>query len=1202
MRDYSVRLKDPGFKMDAPALVEASAGTGKTYNIQNAYLRLILGHQLKVDSILVVTFTEAATHELRDRLRKILSYARAVLEGRALPDSNENDRVREMLAAAGVDAEDRMRRADALGMLKLAMMDFDNAAIFTIHGFCNRVLERYAFECGHDPLATLATDTSKMIEDACKDWWRRNAYESNGATDFKSVEDLAEIVRSLVGKTYAQLAPEAPEYIDLLPDIKKECDILCEAIGGLTGKGVWCDGYRFRRIKSAAEVLDAAPLMKLCGRATGLPVLGDEAPESSLFAALAYIGSLQAHPPCADDDAQPFKRALKKISEDAEGFINAVGQKSALEEVLAEVRRRVVEEGVLTYDDMLRNVLSALESDGGEELCQLLRDEFKAAMIDEFQDTDSVQYAIFKELFGRGDIPLVYVGDPKQAIYGFRGGDVFTYYQARRAIAEDRRFNLGTNFRSEAQLVAAVNELFKDSGMPGTFRHEAIPYDGELKANGVPESKVLVHPEDSAHPIRIWDYEHDGSKKPGLTVPLVATLIGDMADEIVRLISDDGFTIGSERVQPRHIAVLVRTHSEASLVSKALHVRRVNAVLQNTGNVFDTREARELALLLQAMLSPADAYAVRGALACGIVPCSFAEILAFRAEDGTAPTRSGEGSTTLDEWMDIFRAAGEEWRDSSVIGALNYFMTRTRMRAHLVKQSDGERRLTNLLHLSELLNESSGTLGHGPRMLLDWYRRQLDESTREQQDEHLMRLASDEDAVRIMTVYKSKGLEFPIVFIPTLWRKKAAAKGQKDKVIGYHGAAGERAVTIDVNDESAKAMAAEESFQEDIRLIYVAVTRAANRVYLTQVGPLNSGVYALDWVLENHAARMADGDGSAIEIVGKSGEVSGPLLASARSADAVGLEVAGTPDIDHGHGHTSFSSLEPNTQDLVDTSARDIDGESDPARASLDVGAVGTDIFSIPGGARTGQCWHEIFEDIDFQSERKVIARVVDDKIERYGICNSPSGDISRARRSAVLKMVEGTLDVPLPMPSGSDTFALRDIPLRSRRAELEFNFSLRQSGGEVRTTAIVEVLRRHWGEDENRTEFLESVRNWDRRIPRGFMTGFIDLVCCHRDRFYIIDWKSNRRYGRLADFGSSGIMNEMARNTYFLQYLIYSVALHGYLDRHLQDYDYERHFGSVFYVFLRGIANRETRGIFSDRPARELIADLTEVLAGGVS
>ncbi len=1201
MRDYSVRLKDPGFKMDAPALVEASAGTGKTYNIQNAYLRLILGHQLKVDSILVVTFTEAATHELRDRLRRILSFARTVLEERQLADSNENDRVREILAAAGVDADDRIKRADALGLVKLAMMDFDNAAIFTIHGFCNRVLERYAFECGHDPLATLAADTSRMIAEVCKDWWRRNAYESNMATDFKSVEDLADIVHSLAGKTYAQLGPAAPEYIDLLPDIKKECDMLCEAIGGLTGKGVWCGQYRFRRTKSAEEVLDAAPLMKLCSRASGLPVLGDEAPESSLFAALAYIGSLQAHPPCADDDAQPFKRALKKISEDAEGMIKAVGQKSALDEVLTEVRHRVVRDGILTYDDMLRNVLSALEAEGGEELCRLLRNEFKAAMIDEFQDTDSVQYAIFRRLFGGGDVPLVFVGDPKQAIYGFRGGDVFTYYQARSDIAEDRRFNLGTNFRSETQLVAAVNELFKDSGVPGTFRHEAIPYDGELKANGVPQ-KALVQSGESAHPLRIWNYEHEGSKKPGLPAPLVATLIGDMADEVVRLISREDCTIGSERVQPRHIAVLVRTHSEADIVFKALRVRGVNAVLQNTGNVFDTREARELALLLKALLSPADAYAVRGALACGIVPCSFAELLAFRTEDAAAPPRIGECPATLDEWMDIFRAAGEEWRESSVIAALNYFMARTGMRAHLVNQPDGERRLTNLLHLAELLNQAAGTLEHGPTKLLDWYGRQLDDSTREQADEHLMRLASDEDAVRIMTVYKSKGLEFPIVFIPTLWRKKAAAKGPKDKVISYHDGAGERAVTIDLKNESAKAMAAEESFQEDIRLIYVAVTRAANRVYLTQVGPLNEDIYALDWVLENHAARLAGADGSLIEIVNKSGEASDPLMASGRIADAVELSVAGTPAIDHGYGHTSFSSLEPNTQELVDTSARDLDGEAEPARASLEPGVVGTDIFSIPGGARTGQCWHEIFEDLDFQSGREVIARVVDDKIARYGICGGPGGEVGRARRAAVLKMVEDTLSIPLPMPDGADSFALRDLPLRSRRAELEFSFSLRQSGEEVRTTAIVEMLRRHWGDDENRTEFLESVRNWDRRIPRGFMTGFIDLVCCHRDRFYIIDWKSNRRYGRLADFGRNGIVNEMARNTYFLQYLIYSVALHGYLDRHLEDYDYERHFGGVFYVFLRGIANGETRGIFSDRPGRELIADLTEVLAGGVT
>lgn len=1294
MSDYSTKLRDQDFDINCAALVEASAGTGKTYNIQNAYLRIILQEEISVEELLVVTFTEAATHELRDRLRKILSAARDELEGR---DTEEEPRIRDLLAAADIDIKDTGQRDQAVSNIKLALMNFDYAPVSTIHGFCKSVLERYSFECGHDPLAELTADESDIILKVCHDWWRQNTYinpEFRENVPFETVDELFSSLKEYIHKPAAKLEPHIEDedrqqiknnlnesiaalkaqlendndYLDgiAIPEgcsLKEKSDYIRttsifanvpyflnsnelpqqaaerfhELGDNLRGTITWnADGNALIKqneqvdvssLQQAAASEDITtwrtriqPYLKL---RNGQPVKAADA----LLDALQTLTDTNA-------DAKVYAKAMKTVSEfnsqkvfgrklcDVMPELNSavlaydeclIADKAHIIQSLADrTRKNIKNRSILTYDNMLLNVQQALQGEHGGHLKQVLQGEYKAAMIDEFQDTDPIQYSIFTDLFMEAGVPLVFVGDPKQAIYGFRGGDIFTYYRAKEEVGEAHMYGLGTNYRSETRMIQAVNQLFKDKEDDPTFRNESIQYPGNLQANGVPAAKQF-HDENSDIPFHIWRYQytalHELYLKPGMKHPLVDAVNSHVADEVVRLITDEGCKIGDRPVEPRDIAVLVHTHTEAEAIYKKLKERSVNAVRQNTGNVFDSEEALDMLLILRALLTPSNAYTVRSALTASMLPCSPAHLVRIcfsdddtppHTENNNQPAVPGHQSPqTLNEWTACFKEAGERWRERSFIEAFNMLMRRTGMRAHLVSQPDGERSLTNTLHLAELVHQTSFTKTQGPAALVDWHARQLNKETREESDEYLMRLSSDENAVKIMTVFKSKGLEFPIVFVPSLWRKKAEAKRKNSRMYSYHDDEGAHILNLNSDDETAREKAKTEQLQEDIRLIYVAATRAVNRVYLIHISDIEGGgyvdTYALDWVL----SRMPP-EADAVMVTTREAPAPEPVVYDRRmSGSPENLSVCGEARVDHSHGHSSFSALEPGTGELQDTAeVRDVDSQAGDAENGVEESIIEEDIFSIPGGERTGTCWHEIFETVDFTDTDDHIKAVTRAALDRYRICRGATDEITRAREEAVYNMVMQTLRTRLPAHGDQPVFCLNELDMRARKSELEFNFSLVQDQ-HLRTPAIKEVIARHWSGRESKEAFVDALNTWDRQLPRGFMTGFIDLVACYDNRFYIIDWKSNRRTGRLDDFGTAGLNNEMARNAYFLQYLIYTVALNGYLQKHLEGYTYDTHFGGVFYVFLRGIEHEQTHGIFSDRPSSEMIEDLSALLTG---
>ena len=1215
MSEFSTIVFDSRVSLGAPLLVEASAGTGKTYNIQNIYLRLVLSG-LKVQEILVVTFTVAATGELRERLRTILHQCHEALlnaPGTALPP--EQQRIQHAIDQANPTHDESIARG-LKQQIQLALMDFDGAAFFTIHGFCKRVLERYAFECGHDPDAELMAEQSQIIRETCQDAWRRMAYAQEAQTlPFHSLDDLIQLVQAICQKPDAEVRGSAIPATAPFQELIAACKIVWTGIESFRGKLLWVGNGHLRQAQNPP--VDVAPIVRVCvQQARDFAAWQNTLPATleawNPLAAAAQTILATARSIPATGDAKAFAKAVQLMALTADTHLKLAPRAALAKQIANEIQERIRDRSALTYQAMLANVRAVLtDSTAGHRLRELLREEFKAAMIDEFQDTDPVQYDIFWTLFSPGphcaqsESPLVFVGDPKQAIYGFRGGDVFTYYQAKEGIPESNRHSLGTNFRSEANLVAAVNELFIDlPPSPPTFLNPNVPYGSPLNAHDVaPEKELLCQGIRDPLPLKVWKFakgeEHQWAQA--------------VARETVAILSDATQTIGGKPVRPGQIAVLVMKHDEAEAVQQALLALHVNAVRQAKGNVFAAADAPRLALWMQSMLDPGRSKAIRSALCSGLVSCSDLQIARFHAEDKSiAPPQPDSASTTpnadeppstLEDWIDVFREAGFRWHQRSFMEAFQFLSDRLGIRTHVAQDPEGARRLADIHHLVELIHQAAHTQRLGPLALLNWFLRKIEDATQgvSESEESTPRLADDDDAVQIMTIFKSKGLEFPIVFLPTLGMRKAKGKHRGCVAISYHEG-NKLVLDLDVASSSAEAFAEKENREENIRLAYVGLTRAINRVYLFEMekhsdASTNAVAHLLQRRPTPHILRMA----TALDPLPQS-PWRGPE--NTPSPDSLAAEELKRP-VDKLHGHASFSSLAPHSSShKAELPARDLDGADANSSSSETDPPVSEPIFEIPGGAKLGECWHEIFETIDFQADSGSLLSIVNQTLDRYRICKAPQEDSPeeikqsmQARRNAVFDMVNHVLDVPLRVNGSPSIFSLRDIPLSARRSELEFQFSLQRATSKTMGD-LHAILRTHWKREKS-APFIETLQGCTTQIPLGFMTGFIDLVFQHNDRFHIVDWKSNQLTRTSSGFTDSGIEAEMARNSYYLQYLIYTVAIHGFLARRLRHYDYDTHFGGVFYLFLRGVDGTTSRGVYSDRPPKALIEALSECWGG---
>ncbi|MGL6558652.1 exodeoxyribonuclease V subunit beta [Aeromonas dhakensis] len=1179
------------FPLHGERLIEASAGTGKTYTIAGLYLRLLLGHgplieegadagqasaherPLSVTEILVVTFTEAATAELRGRIRGRIHEARlAFMRGQS------GDALLAQLLAEVEDHELAVRR------LLAAERQMDEAAVFTIHGFCQRMLKQNAFESGALFETEFLTDDSQLRLQAVSDYWRAEFYpvdktlasavralwpspaallrEMNGWLDNSELEMRPpagdETLAARHQAAMARIEAVKREWLAQVDEIRRQTD---GHISRYTGKNY--EGW-------LAKIADWAQ-DETSGYA--IPKELERFGQTVLEASLKKGGAVPTLPLFSEIDQLLASRP---------GIRDLILQRAAVV-VRSRMQASKRQAHQLSFDDLLKDLDGALGSSLGERLCERIRATYRVAMIDEFQDTDPQQYRIFHRLYGgHTDTALLMIGDPKQAIYGFRGADIFTYIQARRNVSA--HYTLGRNWRSSGALVAAVNGLFERAKDP--FIYEAdIPF---LPVAAQGKSKALLLEGETAPVLHCWQLTGQPTFNRGDYQSKMARATAAEIHRLLTLAREGKALIGSEPVKAGDIAVLVRTGAEGKLVQQELARLAIASVyLSNRESVLEQVEAREILLILHACQNPSEERSLRAALATGLF-----DLDAKALDELASDERAWESA--VQEFMEYRKV----WHKRGVLAMLRALLHRRNLAASLLASPYGERRLTNFLHLGELLQQVSSELD-GEYALLRWLGEAVNRQSG-QDAEQILRLESERKLVQIVTIHKSKGLEYPLVFLPFICSHRSA-----DTPL-YHEAdeAGNRTILDLTGNEDSLAEADKERLAEDLRLLYVALTRG---VYATWLGlaPVRSG---------NGKSEKTDLHQTAIGYLLQKGEEGdAATLATALSALAEDLpgvavgepsltrpaplppeeEQLGEPQVRRfggtlerdwwissysglaaqGHGHSKGVLANPGFDDEVVTEAAALAAE-EPVQAPQ------PSIFTFPKGARPGTLLHSLFETIDFESAAgEPLAQHIATLLAQDGF------DESWAQ--VLQQQVEAVLDTPLETGLG-EPVRLRDLAPERKQVELEFFLPM----GRVTAPALTALCQQH-------DPLSRGNKPLSFATVQGMLKGFIDLVFEWQGRWYLLDYKSNHLGMSPADYSRPALEQAMVEHRYDLQYQLYSLALHRLLALRLPGYDFDQHFGGVFYLFLRGMPQG---GIFHTRPSRELVLGLDRLFSEGAT
>lgn len=1174
--------------LDGVHLIEAGAGTGKTYTIAGIFLRLIVERGLSIDRILVVTYTKAATEELKSRIRGRLLSAKAVLNGQKPAEPLINAMCRNGATVR-----------QALDRIQDALVDFDQAAIFTIHGFCQRVLHHFAFETGHPFDAELVQDAQPLAQETADDFWRRNVSRAPVelacfvSDQLKGPRGLAALLQHSRFPGLRLLPEEAkPPLRAITPWRRAAQQVVAQwpaarsavadllrspALNGTVYGGNTADPQRPGMTRRERKVADLVTAMdqwsgdypfwegfeKLTGtRLAGATKKGHAAPQHPFLELCDH--ALACHAALADQ-LTAYLRYLKI---------------RFLQQAEARLRDKKQRRNVLFYDDLLQQVHHALAGESRAGLVAALRGQYQAALVDEFQDTDPLQYAIFNTLFADRNPLLFMIGDPKQAIYSFRGADIFSYLQARRNAR--RRHTLTRNWRATAPLIDALNTLFAHHPRP--FGFEQIPYERAIAADTGTEA--------TSPPFVLWHLTRDEPADLHRPIPRHAALpriVDAVGEEILRLLAQ-------EAVAPQHIAVLTRTHHQAQAVKAALARRRVPAVLHSAGRVFDTPEAEALAVVLDALAEPADARKVRTALATTLLGAD-ASVLCATMDDA---------SEAWQAWWARCHGYHRIWQRHGFFRMFSHFMAREGVKGRLRALADGERRLTNLLHLAELLHQADRHQATGPEGLLKWLanQRQRDAAAA---DAEMLRLESDARAVRIITIHKSKGLQFDVVFCPFTWEGVKVA----DDAAVYHDPACEDRLTLAIGPGltvEQQRQAAAEALSENLRLLYVAVTRARRRCYMVwgaiRDTELSATAYLLhgapdmaqDWVTVLRARMKAMTDSEMVaDLQALAQRAQGTIAVAALPEAGVALYAnrQGAPvrltrrafarTLDGGWRVASFSSM---TADPSPEAADGPDRDEVPSAAgpATDNTPDFERLADFPKGTAAGLFFHDLLEHWDFTLGPGVArSDLVNATLTAHGF------DARWAE--AVDGMLGHLAAAPLPSSLQTKPLRLKEVPRERRIDEMGFYLPLNQVSPERLQDCFAAHGRPHMADLP-----ADPLERLTFAPMHGYLKGFIDVLFEHEGRYYLVDWKSNHLGDGPADYTPSRLARVMAESYYFLQYHLYVLALDQLLRRRLPDYDYQRHFGGVYYLFLRGVEG-PVHGACHSVPDAALIADLRRIV-----
>ncbi|MDJ0622090.1 MAG: exodeoxyribonuclease V subunit beta [Desulfocapsaceae bacterium] len=1156
-------------------LIEASAGTGKTYTIAMLVLRFVAELGIDIEEILLVTFTRAATAELAERIRGRLAEGRDLLEGK------EGDFDETLLRWAKGLADRQL----ALVNLRKALIDIDRAPIFTIHGFCQRMLQDQALESGQLFDVELEPEQAKLQQLVLADFWRLHIYSLprlQGDVVLAHYPSPAKLYASVghLSQNFVAIEPQVEEieqtsekfenrYREMAAWWQQNGATLQASLENLIEAGKlkkhfsdnfeqwWAALSRYfeNQENSLPKGLTLLQRQEFEQQINGTKVRGDRKNE------------LLDHLPLPGQFLNDLLGAVNDLLLSIRGKL--------VRYFLAETERRMIESNIMAYDDLIVRLYRAVTAPEADGLVSLLRKRFRAAVIDEFQDTDNLQWQIFQTVFSGGNHYLYLIGDPKQAIYKFRGADIHSYFQAK--LVADHILTLDKNYRSHPGIVEGVNSLFSLRSRPFLFAEAQLDFipatsavpaeETRLQQNEVPlANMVFCQLEEAAA-------KNDGTWSSGEAASAImhqfVSQIIDLLENKTRLEQKEE----SRLLRPSDIAILVRQHRQAEEYRNLLEQVGIPAVTASKISVFESRECTELYQLLNALANPGNIGLLKRAMT-----------ISWLGLSGTELHQVWQNDHIFDQYYTRFQEYVLSWRQQGLLLMFNHFLENEGVLTTLGGAEQSERRITNIYHLVELLQQAEEDNMFGPLQLLQWLRRNMKQPTGENEQ----RLESDEQAVRIITMHASKGLEYPIVFCPSLWYRSSRLEGEQERIVCRE----ESGLVLDLGSEHFEGRSEEtlvEEMAEELRLCYVAVTRAKLRCYIAwcdhkgrKGGPADSFYSGLGYLLFPQGRVSFDEQQQVLEEMGRKSYATYQQISTATK-----LKIASFREIDNkdslkrrirqrgplyaSHQMTSYSALvSGGGHDGRDEDFLEVDTQVSftiPEDRTLAI-----PFATLPFGPNFGNIVHDILESIPFSALQEPDTR----QEEITAICQKYGIEVDLP---LLLEMLRTVVTSPLnsTVKKSEKEFTLAQLNESRCVKEMGFYFHLAKGN----TTDINRLLAD-----------VKTVGLVNEKDITGYLTGFIDLVFAHNEKFYIIDYKTNY-LGETADsYSQVNLVKAMAGHNYGLQYYLYTLVIHRYLKNVMPDYDYDVHFGGIYYLFVRGM-DGGPKGVFYDKPEQAKLVEL---------
>ena len=1210
------QLNPISIPLNAVSLIEASAGTGKTYTMGSLYLRLLLQagenafpYALNVEQILVVTFTEMATEELKRKIRERIYDAKQKLTAyQQTQDSavfGQDDFLRELVATI-TDLPLAIQR------LTLAEQNMDLAAIYTIHGFCRRMLMQYAFNSGIHFNLELSSEEDELLLRLAQKIWREHFYsQPYGVVEFiqknlVSPNNIVKNIKKFVGKEL-KLPEKRPHFFDdSFEEFLSKIDDYFHDIEDKEQKlkKLWKDKSQEIRDLIDAELQKAIPKdhkkinpssFRKDHKSKWFTLMNKwaeepEAPQPDCLKIFRQSEiNKQAGSKCEEFLTHVVFEEIDELYQWQVFFVKAPIF-HFLKELNTQLAEYKLNHSEKSFHDLLRLLKDALYHPNNTEFAQMIRYQFPFAMIDEFQDTDAVQYQIFSKVYVEpqrldpaSDNGFIMIGDPKQAIYKFRGADIFTYFKA--ADEAQHRFNLGKNYRSHQDVVQCVNHLFDFTEQP-PFLYDKIQFLPVAAKDNHPQFWLNGEVEPA-----VRFYVNEASVKENMAKACAISIqhwLQSVVENTADFRSDEK---GIEKtLKPESIAVLVRDRHEAALVKKELRSLGIASVfLSENSNVFDSNAAKDLLLILTACLNPFSERNILNAVATAIFAQTAADIQRIRLDENR-----------WEYWVEKFIHYQRTWQKQGVLVMLHQLFLQEKVTEKLYPTVDGKRLVTDLLHLAELLQEAA-TLNESEAALLRWFEKQIQGEDR--QKEQQVRLESELQLVKIVTIHKSKGLEYDLVWLPFVGY---APKFRSEHISTYYDQDRDE-VLWDIDDSHGKDVK-QEDFAEHLRLLYVALTRAKYQLnigvpktfeekwsallYILTHGEIQTNekptAYDSLPLLENLVQRAPQGSVQISETTALKA-----LDEPMQSETQTPLNAATfTGHIEQNWTVTSFSAIEAIHQNKkyykeqlavesavafepVFDGGKDYDFNEQATETMAESVSYesaypfGYSPVDFPHGIKIGTALHRFLEKYDFSQPLN------EDKVQK--LCQWLQ--LEETWLPSLQQWMTAILDTPLS--TDDPTLKLNNLSRQQCVKEMQFYLKLNRV---FDVTAFNRALQKHHRLPSEALQF-DAIK--------GMLRGFMDLVFCHNGKYYLVDYKSNFLGVEPQNYVGKSLEQAMLANHYDWQYLFYTLALHRYLQQRDANYHYETHLGGVFYCFLRGMNGENQDGVFFDKPDYALIQAL---------